>query len=361
MELGTPSILLLQKLGKQLSILDLEGQQHPFGGQPPAEIELLQQAGNRFGFFIRPGEHLVVLVQQVSARKMQHREAGLRLRFPVAHHVGVRQGPGGDQLLLSQVFHRRQPVPQAGGQLKFQVFRGGEHLLADLLSDCLVISLQELLGLEHGFPVLSATLSRLAPAGALVHVIVQTGPLLADVPGELLVAAGKLQRQADGLHHVVGDGPAAVGTVIIRPVVRRLADHGDHRVDFLHIQPQIGIALVVLQQDVVFGHIPLDQGAFQHQGLKFTGSHDHVKMVDLAHHDPGLGRMGGRVLKVLADPVFQFFGFADIDHLVGLVPHDIHTGGIGQRQRLFFQFLKGHASSQKMPPQCDSSGIEAVK
>ena len=57
--------------------------------------------------------------------------------------------------------------------------------------------------------------------------------------------------------------------------------------------------------------------------------------------------VGGGVLEILADPVFQFFGLAHIDDLLGLVPHDIHAGSIGQRQGLFFQFFKCHGVSQR--------------
>ena len=168
---------------------------------------------------------------------MQHGKACLGLGLPVADHVGVRQRPGCHQLLLSQIFYRVQTVSQAGRQLKFQVVRGGEHLPAKLLGHRLVIPLQKLPRLEHGFPVLGAAFALLAPPGALVHVIVQAGALLANIPGELLMAAGQLEGQANGLHHIVGHGSAAVGAVIIRAVVRRFADHGDDRVNVLHVKP----------------------------------------------------------------------------------------------------------------------------
>ena len=178
------------------------------------------------------------------------------------------------------------------------------------------------------------------------------------------MAAGQLEGQPDGLHHIVGHGSAAVGAVIVRAVVRRFADHGDDRVNVLHVKPEVGVALVVLQKDVVFRHVALDEGAFQHQRFKFGSSDNDVKMVDFAHHQPGLGGVGRRVLKILADPVFQLLRLAHIDDLIRLVPHDVHAGGIGQGQGFFFQFIKGHClpltSVKKVPPQC-IWGIEAVK
>ena len=50
--------------------------------------------------------------------------------------------------------------------------------------------MQQGLGLEHALPVLGAGSVLLAPALAAVHVIVETGPVLAHIPGKYLAAAG---------------------------------------------------------------------------------------------------------------------------------------------------------------------------
>ena len=55
---------------------------------------------------------------------------------------------------------------------------------------------------------------------------------------------------------------------IVRAVVTHFVFHGDGGICLPHIHPQIGIALGVLQQNIVLGHMPLDQAAFQHQSLK---------------------------------------------------------------------------------------------
>ena len=73
---------------------------------------------------------------------MQYGKACLGFGLPVADHVGVRESTGRYKLLLPQVFHRVQPVAEAGRQLKFQIVRGGEHLSPQLLGHRLVISLQ---------------------------------------------------------------------------------------------------------------------------------------------------------------------------------------------------------------------------
>ena len=146
----------------------------------------------------------------------------------------------------------------------------------------------------------------------------------------------------------------------MRPVVTELTDQGNPGVQFLHVQAQIGVALVILQKNVVFWHIALDEGAFQHQRLKFTGRNNHIKMMDFAYHHLCFWGVGGGILKILADPVFQLFGLADIDNLVGFIPHNIHPGCIRQGQCLLFQFVKCHGVTPTKKPPHAAFGIETV-
>ena len=54
-----------------------------------------------------------------------------------------------------------------------------------------------------------------------------------------------------------------------------------------------------------------------------------------------------RILKILADPILQFFCLTHIDDLVGFILHDIHAWGIGKAQRLDLQLFKGHTHTSK--------------
>ena len=98
--------------------------------------------------------------------------------------------------------------------------------------------------------------------------------------------------------------------------------------------PQIAVTLVVLQKDVVAGLVALDEGVFQHQGFKFRADHNGVKGIHGGHHGPGLFRVGGGLLKILADPVFQFLGFSDIDNRARRVQHKVNAWG--ERQAIRF-------------------------
>ena len=101
LKLWQAAALLGQELGDHVPILNFKGQENPLWHQSPAEIILLQEAGNRLFLLVRPGEDLIVLVQEIPSGEMEHREAGLGLRLPVADHIRIRQRSGSDQLLLT--------------------------------------------------------------------------------------------------------------------------------------------------------------------------------------------------------------------------------------------------------------------
>ena len=342
-QLWKPSQLLLQKLREQVRVFQCKWKQNPLGNQPTAEVELLHQTGYRFHFFIRFREHFIFFIQKISTGKMKNSKAGFRLRLTIANDIGVRQCSGCYQLLLAQILYRLQSIPETGGKLKLQIFRGTKHLTPNFICHRFVIPPQQFPGLRHGLTVFGAGLSLLAPSGALIHVIIQAGPPLPYIPGKLQMTAGELQSQAKGFHHVMGDTSAAKRAEILRAIVTEPAHQGDSGIDLPHIQPQIGIALVILQQDIVLRHIALDQGAFQYQRFKLRRRDNDIKMMDFTHHDTGFGRMGRGVLKILTDTVLEFLRFADVDYFVGLIPHDIDTRCIGQTQRFFLQLIECHA------------------
>lgn len=88
----------------------------------------------------------------------------------------------------------------------------------------------------------------------------------------------------------------------------------------------IVISFVVFQQDVVFGSILLDQGTFEYKGLELAAHHDGIKMVYPPDHLPDLFGVVGIRTEILAHPVFQRFGLADIENVVVNIFHNIHAG-----------------------------------
>ena len=144
----------------------------------------------------------------------------------------------------------------------------------------------------------------------------------------------------------------AVGAEIARAVVRDARGQRDDGIGLTQVDAQVGVALIVLEQDVVFRHIVLDERAFEHERLELRRGGDRLKMIDIRHHFARFCIVRRRILKILADAVFQFFCLADVDHGPGGVFHQINARLIGQRQRGLLQFLTGHACSiltRKLP------------
>ena len=250
---------LLQELGKQLAVLHLHGQENFLGHTIAREIILLDQGGDRLLGAVSDGHQFVVLVQEVPVHVVQHREAAFGCILIVAHHIGMGHGAGCHQLLLSQVFNGQQTIPQQSRPFKLQRFCRGFHLPPQVIGHGLVLPLQEQDHLLHGGTVCLGGLAQLTPTVTVVHVVVEARAALAHVPREYLAAARQMKGQPQCIHQLIGHGSPAIGAEVIRAVAGDLADQLHHRVFCPAVDAQIRVALVVLQEDIVFGHMPLDQ------------------------------------------------------------------------------------------------------
>ena len=129
-----------------------------------------------------------------------------------------------------------------------------------------------------------------------------------------------------------------VTSLLLLLVVFGAGYEGEAGIGHTLLQTDEGIALVVLQKNVIAGLMALDKGVFQHQRLKFRAYENGVKPIHLRDHHPRFGVVGRAALEILADAVFQFFRLAHIDHKTRLVHHQVDTGhkrkGIGFFQQL---------------------------
>ena len=276
---------------------------------------------------------------------MQHGEAALGAPAE-AHSVRIREGGGDDPLLHADALHGPDPVPQLGRLFKAQLLRRLLHLPPQLLDQLPAPALQDLHRLAHPRPVIITVAVLETPAGAGAHVVVETGAILADVPGELAAAVRQQQGLADGVDDLPGLGASPEGAVVLGPVLGSAAGDAHGRVFLPRVHPHEGIALVVLQQDVVVGLMALDEGVFQHQGLKLAVGDDDVEVRHLFHHGCHLGQM--LPVEIAADPVFELFGLAHIDDLAPGVQHDIDPRQQGQMIGFFPQFFQHGASTLRL-------------
>ena len=144
------------------------------------------------------------------------------------------------------------------------------------------------------------------PAGgdAAPHLVVDAGAFAPDLLGEFAAAGGKRKDPLHRVERLVRRRRGLVGTEISALVVLALSGHGQRGV-FAPADLDIGIGLRVLQFDVVFRGILLDQDVFEGQRLHFPVAEDVVEVGDARDHPRRLDRMTAPD-EVARHAVFQF-------------------------------------------------------
>ncbi|MPM28966.1 hypothetical protein SDC9_75504 [bioreactor metagenome] len=316
------------------------------GQQGPGQVILGGKGGKHFPLVLvhRGGKQLRLPPRKVS---VLHVQDGVTALGPFVDAPDIRVGAKArdDRLLFRQRADGVNPVPENGGPLETKGFRFCFHLLCHLPQKLFGLPLQQRRRLGHAALIILFRQTGTAPSVAPAHVIVQTRPPHADILRKFPAAGGQLQRGAYRVQRLTRLKSAPEGAEIPRRVGGYAVDHGKPGIRLLG-QPHKGIALVVLQQNVVLRHVPLDEGVFQHQRFPLAGDKDRVKPVHLGDHFPGLHRVGRAVLKILADAVFQFFRLAHVNDLAGFVHHQIDAGLQGQIPGLFSQLVFCH----ELPP-----------
>ena len=173
-----------------------------------------------------------------------------------------------------------------------------------------------------------------AEAVAAAHVVVETGALLADVAREGARAGGQAEGRADRVHGGAGLAARPEGAEVARAVVRRFVGEREARV-LPRRKADEGVALIVLEQNVVARLVLLDEGVFEDQRLELARNEDGVEPVDLRDHAAGLFVVARAELEILADAVFELLRLADVDDLTARVHHQIDAGGERKVVRLF--------------------------
>ena len=315
--------LLQQKLLEQRGVVHLRREEYAARRGLSRQIVLLDKRRQRIVRLLRHRQDLIVLIHQIALDKVQHCKAGLRLRLVPADDVCICHCARRDELLLPEQLNGAQTVAVFRRALKAQLLGCSLHLLLQLLTQALVLALEQKDGLLQPRVIVRLLHAGPAPPVAAVHLIIQAGPLPADVAREFFGAARQAERRTQGVDDLLRAPSAAVGAEIACAVIRDARGQRDDGIGLTQVDAQVGVALIVLEQDVVF-----------------------------RHHFARFCIMRRRILKILADAVFQFFCLADVDHGPGGVFHQINARLIGQRQRGLLQFLTGHACSiltRKLP------------
>ena len=240
-----------------------------------------------------------------------------------------------DFLLLGHLFHAVQELPLLDGRHKYQIFRRLIHALCDELHNRLIIAVQKIHGLADVFPVSLSGNIALAGSLALLDMVIEAGPLLADIFREIPLTGADLvdfSQKLDGILHGSGAG---VGAKIPALILFHRSGKKNPGVILVHGHIDEGIGLIVLEHRVVFWPVLLDEVALQNQCFKFRVRHNVLETPDPRHHLVDLGPLVPAGLKILTHPVFQGNSLSHIDDGILLIVHDIDA----RLPRQLFQFF----------------------
>ena len=151
-----------------------------------------------------------------------------------------------------------------------------------------------------------------------------------------------MQRLADRVDGAEGGLSAHIRAEIPRAILRRPRNDRKARIVLRRVQPDIRIALVVLQQNVVLGLIFFYHRIFEHERLELALGNDDVEGVDMADELARFGVQALGRLKIVRHTVAQQLGLADVDDPAGLVLVHIYARLHGEPAHALFQLFSCH-------------------
>ena len=235
-------------------------------------------------------------------------------------HVEVIAIPEHQLLRLGSLLHRGHCIAQTGRSLVVLVRSGARHLLRQVedhrrrfateepqesVEVCLVVS-----GLHGADAWTAAPLDVEEQAGSL-------GPLVAL---ELLVRArSKRERGQEEVDRSPEGTRVTKGSEVANSSTTRSARHDWAWPLLIGRDRQPGIALVILEANVVARLERLDQRDFEDQCLDLCGGGHPLNPLGRRHHLRSPGVQRARVLKVRAQSGSKRAGLSDVDHATEVV------------------------------------------
>ena len=137
-----------------------------------------------------------------------------------------------------------------------------------------------------------------------------------------------------------------IGPKIPRPILHKPPGDKNPGESLLHGNFHIGIALVILEADIIVGTVLLDEVAFQNQSLHLGARHDGLEICNMGNHCPNLGSMVLATLEILPHPVLQHHSLAHIDDSALLILHEINPGTVRQEFQFFLYCFCQYAHPQ---------------
>ncbi len=135
------------------------------------------------------------------------------------------------------------------------------------------------------------------------------------VAGEIDLAAGDEEAAVDEVDEAMGEVAGEVRAEVGAAVLAEAAGDEDFGVAIGERELDVGVGLVVAQQDVEARLALLDEVVFEGEGFVLVGDGDVLDIDGLAHERAGLGVGLRGFEEVGADARAQVLGLADVDDL----------------------------------------------
>ena len=248
----------------------------------------------------------------------------------IAEDVGVVVELGcGDALLFLELVHGGELIAQARGGFELLGFGGGHHARGERALQLGVAAFEKKLRIADGvFVGLGGGESLDAGAEAAVNVVLQAGAGM--IAREIDLATGQQKAAMNEFDHAVGEVAGKVRAVIGRAVLAQAARDEDLGKAVGECELDVGVGLVVAQQDVESRLALLDEIVFEREGLVLVGDENVFEIDGLAHERAGFG-VGLRGLEQIgAHARAEIVGLAHVDDFALGVLVEIHAGLGGQ-------------------------------
>ena len=252
--------------------------------------------------------------------------AGEAVGLDRGQHIDVLVLAAVDELLVQHGLQHAHLVAAGGGLLEGEALGGGLHPVREVVDDLARLAVEEAGG-EPDVGGIGLGLDQPdAGRGATLDLVQQAGTRAVGEDGVLAGAQLEgLLQQVDALAHRPGVGE---GAEVARALGEGAAVVGQARV-FVCGELDVGVGLVVAEEDVVARRQALDEVVLEDQGLGLGAGGGDVHAQHLRHHH-GDARAGDGLLEVAGDAALEVLGLADVEHPVVGADHAIDAGLLGE-------------------------------
>ena len=247
-----------------------------------------------------------------------------------SNDVAVLFSVSSDLLTLSDLADTLDQITISGSIFESHFFGSRHHLVCEFIDRILKIAIQKAEHLLDVFPVLLLIHMTGTGSGTLLHMVIQTWPVLTAVARKVPAAGANLVQFAYQLDHILDRAATGIRTKISVFVLLHLPGKQNSGICLLHRDLDKRIALVILEHRIIFRTVLFDKVALQNECFQFRICNNIFESRYVGDHLLDLGTLVAAALKILPYTVAETDRLAHIDDRIPLVVHNIHTRSCGK-------------------------------